>query len=105
VRQPQLGEQLGEGHRVILLTGHPPIFDVDTGCVNLLQPGLLVSPPGARVPRRRGRAAVGDPARYPGRSGVHRYTSLFQFCGYFGLFCATVLILRALVAVLRDRIN
>jgi ubiquinone biosynthesis protein len=32
-------------------------------------------------------------------------TTLFQFFGYFGLFCATVLILRALVAVLRDRIN
>jgi len=32
-------------------------------------------------------------------------TSLFQFFGYFGLFCATVLILRVLVAVLRDRLN
>jgi len=32
-------------------------------------------------------------------------TSLYQFLGYFGLFCATVLILRVLVAVLRDRIN
>jgi ubiquinone biosynthesis protein len=32
-------------------------------------------------------------------------TTLFQFLGYFGLFCATVLILRVLVAVLRDRSN
>jgi hypothetical protein len=29
-------------------------------------------------------------------------TSLFQFFGYFGLFCATVLILRVIVAILRD---
>jgi ubiquinone biosynthesis protein len=32
-------------------------------------------------------------------------TSLFQFFGYFGLFCATVMILRVLVAVLRDGLN
>jgi len=32
-------------------------------------------------------------------------TSVFQFFGYFGLFCATVLILRVLVAVLHDRSN
>ena len=32
-------------------------------------------------------------------------TSLFQFFGYFGLFCATVLILRVIVAVLRDGLN
>ena len=32
-------------------------------------------------------------------------TSLFQFFGYFGLFCSTVLIMRALVAVLRDGSN
>jgi hypothetical protein len=30
---------------------------------------------------------------------------LFRFFGYFGLFCATVLIMRALVAVLRDGTN
>jgi ubiquinone biosynthesis protein len=29
-------------------------------------------------------------------------TSLFQFFGYFGLFCATVLILRVLLAVMRE---
>jgi ubiquinone biosynthesis protein len=32
-------------------------------------------------------------------------TSLFQFFGYFGLFCATVLILRVIVAVLHDGLN
>jgi ubiquinone biosynthesis protein len=32
-------------------------------------------------------------------------TSLFQFFGYFGLFCATTLILRVIVAVLRDGLN
>jgi ubiquinone biosynthesis protein len=32
-------------------------------------------------------------------------TSLFRFFGYFGLFCATVLIMRVLVAVLRDGVN
>ena len=32
-------------------------------------------------------------------------TSLFEFFGYFGLFCSTVLIMRVLVAVLRDGIN
>jgi hypothetical protein len=29
-------------------------------------------------------------------------TSLFQFFGYFGLLCGTVLILRVLVASMRD---
>jgi ubiquinone biosynthesis protein len=32
-------------------------------------------------------------------------TSLLQFLGYFGLFCATVLILRVIVAILRDGLN
>jgi ubiquinone biosynthesis protein len=32
-------------------------------------------------------------------------TSLFQFFGYFGLFCASVLILRVIVAVLHDGLN
>ena len=32
-------------------------------------------------------------------------TSLFRFFGYFGLFCATVLIMRVLVAILRDGLN
>jgi hypothetical protein len=32
-------------------------------------------------------------------------TSLFQFFGYFGLFCATVLILRVTAAILRDELN
>ena len=32
-------------------------------------------------------------------------TSLFRFFGYFALFCSTVLIMRVLVAVLRDGLN
>jgi hypothetical protein len=32
-------------------------------------------------------------------------TSLFQFFGYFGPFCATVLILRVMVANPRDGLN
>jgi hypothetical protein len=29
-------------------------------------------------------------------------TSLYEFFGYFGLFCSTVLVMRVLVAILRD---
>ena len=54
------------------------------GAVGLLSAILLVSTTG------------------PAFSGA---TTLFQFFGYFGLFCATVLILRVLVAILRDRMN
>jgi ubiquinone biosynthesis protein len=32
-------------------------------------------------------------------------TSLYQFFGYFGLFCCTVLVLRVLVAILHDGVN
>jgi ubiquinone biosynthesis protein len=32
-------------------------------------------------------------------------TSLYQFFGYFGLFCSTVLVMRVLVAILRDGVN
>ena len=32
-------------------------------------------------------------------------TSLYQFFGYFGLFCSTVLVLRVLVAILHDGVN
>jgi ubiquinone biosynthesis protein len=32
-------------------------------------------------------------------------TSLFRVFGYFGLFCATVLAMRVIVAVLRDGLN
>jgi len=32
-------------------------------------------------------------------------TSLYEFFGYFGLFCGTVLIMRVLVAILRDGFN
>ncbi len=32
-------------------------------------------------------------------------TSLYEFFGYFGLFCSTVLVLRVLVAIIRDGLN
>ena len=32
-------------------------------------------------------------------------TSLYSFFGYFGLFCSTVLIMRVLIAILRDGLN
>jgi ubiquinone biosynthesis protein len=32
-------------------------------------------------------------------------TSLYEFFGYFGLFCSTVLIMRVLVAIFRDGLN
>lgn len=32
-------------------------------------------------------------------------TSLYQFFGYFGLFCSSVLIMRVLVAIFRDGLN
>lgn len=32
-------------------------------------------------------------------------TTLYQFFGYFGLFCSTVLVMRVLVAVFRDGVN
>ena len=32
-------------------------------------------------------------------------TSLYEFFGYFGLFCSTVLVMRVLVAILRDGVN
>jgi ubiquinone biosynthesis protein len=40
-----------------------------------------------------------------GGPGFAGNTSLFRFFGYFGLFCSTVLIMRVLVAVLRDGLN
>lgn len=45
------------------------------------------------------------------RLGVHGSppftgeTNLYEFFGYFGLFCSTVLVLRVLVAVLHDGVN
>jgi len=41
----------------------------------------------------------------PGGPPFAGNTSLFQFFGYFGLFCATVLAMRVIVAVLRDGLN
>ena len=40
-----------------------------------------------------------------GGPGFAGSTSLFRLFGYFGLFCATVLIMRVLVAILRDGLN
>ena len=54
------------------------------GIVGLLSVMLLTSTNGPRL--------TGD-------------TSLFQFFGYFGLFCATVLLLRVLVGVVRDGLS
>jgi ubiquinone biosynthesis protein len=84
-------------------------------------------PPGqGAAARRRGRRPHRDPAAQPGGAGRAGWrgrvlsvmllgtqggppftgdTSLFQFFGSFGLFCATVMILRVLVAVLRDGLN
>jgi hypothetical protein len=36
----------------------------------------------------------------PGSPPFSGTTTLFQFFGYFGLFCSTVLVLRVLVAIL-----
>jgi len=33
------------------------------------------------------------------------HTSLYEFFGYFGLFCSTVLVMRVLVAIFRDGLN
>ncbi len=32
-------------------------------------------------------------------------TSLYEFFGYFGLFCSTILVMRVLVAIFRDGMN
>ena len=32
-------------------------------------------------------------------------TSLYQFFGYFGLFCSGILIMRVLIAIFRERLN
>jgi len=54
------------------------------GAIGLLSVGLIAIPGGPPF--------VGD-------------TSLFRVFGYFGLFCATVLAMRVIVAVLRDGLN
>jgi hypothetical protein len=64
----------------------------------------MAQPGRARLPRRR----RGADLRPPGRAGgpaVHRTTTLYQFFGYFGLFCSTVLVLRVLVAILHGGVN
>jgi hypothetical protein len=32
-------------------------------------------------------------------------TSLYEFFGYFGLFCSSILIMRVLIAIFHDRLN
>ena len=67
----------------------------------------------AREPRRARRLAGGAIGLVSVRSHRDRGrarafsgdTSLFQVFGYFGLFCATVLAMRVIVAVLRDGLN
>jgi hypothetical protein len=54
------------------------------GAIGLLSVGLIAIPGGPPF--------VGD-------------TSLLRAFGYFGLFCATVLAMRVIVAVLRDGLN
>jgi ubiquinone biosynthesis protein len=41
----------------------------------------------------------------PGGPAFTGKTSLYQFLGYFGLFCGSVLIMRVLVAMFRDGLN
>ena len=38
-------------------------------------------------------------------AGTSHPETLFRVLGYFGLFCATVLAMRVIVAVLRDGLN
>jgi len=41
----------------------------------------------------------------PRRPALHRRHLAVQFFGYFGLFCATVAILRVIGAILRNVLN
>jgi ubiquinone biosynthesis protein len=41
----------------------------------------------------------------PGGPELSGQTSLYEFLGYFGLFCSTVLITRVLIAILRDGLS
>jgi hypothetical protein len=54
--------------------------------------GVVESSRGFCLTRRGGPSFVGN-------------TTLFQFFGYFGLFCSSALILRVIVAILDDRSN
>ena len=38
-------------------------------------------------------------------SDLHGQTSLYEFFGYFGLFCSTILVMRVLISILRDGLN
>jgi hypothetical protein len=84
------------------------------GTLTTLSPGYLVIEAAEQIAAEWARpglapASLEDLARRElGTQGGPSFTgdtSLFQFFGYFGLFCATVLILRVIVAILRDGRN
>ena len=41
----------------------------------------------------------------PGGPAFTGKTSLYEFFGYFGLFCSTILVMRVLISILRDGLN
>jgi hypothetical protein len=89
-----LGVSRSLGEPVVVKTQRPPIAEaVDRDLLVLAGLGGLV---GVRsvmlLGTQGGPPFTGD-------------TSLFQFFGYFELFCATVLIPRVIVAILRDGLN
>jgi hypothetical protein len=70
--------------RVVMRVVNRIVLAVLSGAIGLVSVGLI--------------AIEGGPAFSAG-------TSLFRVLGYFGLFCATVLAMRVIVAVLRDGLN
>jgi len=70
--------------RVVSRLVNRVVLAVLAGAIGLLSVGLIAIPGGPPF--------IGD-------------TSLFRVFGYFGLFCATVLAMRVIVAVLRDGLN
>jgi ubiquinone biosynthesis protein len=70
--------------RVVMRLVNRIVLALLSGAIGLVSVGLI--------------AIEGGPAFSAG-------TSLFQVLGYFGLFCATVLAMRVIVAVLRDGLN
>ena len=93
VQQPRARRPPGTGHALL-------------GRARRARRRATRQPRGPRVPLRRHRPRVGRPHR--GSTGGPAFsdrTSLFRVLGYFGLFCATVLAMRVIVAVLRDGLN
>jgi hypothetical protein len=70
--------------RVVMRLVNRIVLALLSGAIGLVSVGLI--------------AIEGGPAFSAG-------TSLFRVLGYFGLFCATVLAMRVIVAVLRDGLN